>query len=74
MEELLNAVVNYLSNQADIVNEVGIDQESSYPRIGAYAADIPQMLPYLSVRFGPTKPVSDSNIQFHKTLILLTTH
>ena len=74
MEELLNAIVNYLSNQSDIVNEVGIDQESGYPRIGAYVGDIPQMLPYLSVRFGPTKPVSDSNIQFHKTLVLLTAH
>jgi len=74
MDELLNAIVNYLSNQADIVNEVGIEPNSGYPRVGEYAADIPTILPYLSVRFGPTKPISDSNIQFHKTLVYFTSH
>lgn len=74
MEELLNAIVNYLSNDTDIANELGEDPANGEFHIGAYVGDLPQVLPFLSIRFGPTRPFSDSNIQFQSTLVYFTAH
>ena len=74
MEELREAIVEYLANDANLVNITGDDPSTGDYHIGEYAGDIPQLLPYISVRIGPTQPISDSNIQFSKSLVNITAH
>jgi hypothetical protein len=74
MEDLLDAIVEYLLNQPEIVLMTEDDSANGDFHIGAYTADIPQVLPFLSVRFGPSRPISDSNMGYEKTLVNLTAH
>lgn len=76
MEELLEAIVDYLyydpSRDPAIIPDNIPSKGKFY--IGGYMGDIPRTLPYLSVRFGPTFPLSDSNAQWEKTAVFFTSH
>lgn len=74
MEEFIDAIVEYFEAQADIVSLIGHDPANGVFRIGYYVGDIPQELPFLSIRVATTRPLTDSNIGLNTSKVFFTSH
>lgn len=75
MTEFMDALVEHLTNQPDIIALLGENPAAGDYAIGGYKGDIPLRLPYISIRVSPSTPLTaDSNATWTKTRVMYTAH